>query len=50
MNEVELINYIKNGNKDEIMRKVREFRSKYIQVYGHATEKCLDLIYQNINA
>lgn len=50
MDEDELINYIKNGNKDEIMAKVHEFKSKYVQAYGHATEKCLDLIYQNINA
>ena len=48
MNEDELIDYIKNGDKNEIMEKVHEFKSKYIQAYGHATEKCLDLIYQNI--
>ena len=41
---------IKFGNKDEIMAKVHEFKSKYVQAYGHATEKCLDLIYQNINS
>lgn len=49
MNEEELINYIKNGDKEEIMSIVHKFRDKYIQAYGHATEKCLDLIYNNIN-
>lgn len=49
MNEDELINYIKNGDMNEIMAKVHEFRSKYIQAYGHATEKCLDLVYKYIN-
>ena len=48
MNEDELIKYIKNGDREEIMAKVHEFKAKYIQAYGHATEQCLDLIYQNI--
>ena len=48
MNEDELLDYIKNGDREEIMRKVAVFRSKYIQAYGHATETCLDIIYENI--
>lgn len=48
MNEDELLEYIKYGDMAEILRKVDVFRSKYIQEYGHATEKCLDLIYKNI--
>ena len=50
MNEDELIKYIKEGNRDEIMNKVHEFRSKYIQAYGNATEKCMDIVYNNIKA
>ena len=48
MNEDELLDYIKNGDREEIMKKVDVFRSKYIQAYGHATETCLDIIYENI--
>lgn len=48
MNEDELLDYIKNGDMDEIMKMIVAFRSKYIQAYGHATETCLDIIYENI--
>lgn len=48
MNEDELLDYIKNGDREEIMKKVDVFRSKYIQAYGHATKTCLDIIYENI--
>lgn len=48
MDEDQLLDYMKNGDMKEIMKKVDAFRNKYIQVYGNATEKCLDLIYQNI--
>lgn len=48
LNEDELLEYIKNGDRVEIMKKVDLFRSKYIQVYGHATDTCLDIIYKNI--
>lgn len=48
MNEEELLHYIKEGDEKEIMKKVDTFRNKYIQVYGHATETCLDIIYKNI--
>lgn len=48
MNEDELLNYIKYGNQDEIMEKVNEFRKEQITCYGHATEKCLDLIVDNL--
>lgn len=48
MDEDQLLDYMKNGDMKEIMKIVDAFRNKYIQVYGNATEKCLDLIYQNI--
>ena len=48
MNEDELLNYIKNGDKEEIMKKIDIFRDKYIQVYGNSTETSLNIIYQNI--
>lgn len=48
MNEDELLNYIKYGDREEIMNKVKIFRNKYIQVYGHSTETSLDIIYENI--
>ena len=48
MNEDELLQYIKEGNRVEILNKVKEFRGKYIQEYGHATETSLDIIYDNI--
>ena len=48
MNEDELLDYIKNGDRGEIMNKVAVFRSKYIQVYGHSTDTCLDIIYNSI--
>ena len=48
MNEDELLDYIKNGDTEEIMNKVAVFRSKYIQTYGHSTDTCLDIIYNNI--
>lgn len=48
MNEDELLDYIKNGDREEIMKKVDAFRSKYIQAYGHATDTCIDIIFENI--
>lgn len=48
MNEDELLHFIKEGDREDIMNKVKEFRSNYIQVYGHATETSLDIIYNNI--
>ena len=48
MNEDQLLNYIKDGDREVIMKKVKDFRSMYIQEYGHATETCLDIIYNNI--
>lgn len=48
LNEDELLDYINKGDRQEIMKKVEIFRSKYIQVYGHSTDTCLDIIYQNI--
>ena len=48
MKEAELLEYIKNGDRDVIMNKCKAFRSKYIQAYGKATETSLDIIYNNI--
>jgi len=48
MNEDELLDYIKNGDREEILKKVSTFRDKYMTVYGHATDTCLDIIYSNI--
>lgn len=48
MDEDQLLDYIKNGDIKEIMEKVDVFRNKYIQVYGNATDTCLNIIYQNI--
>ena len=48
MKEKELLNYIKYGDKDKIMEMVNEFRKEQITYYGHATEKCLNLIVDNI--
>lgn len=48
LNESELLAYIKEGDRNEIMNKVNEFRKKYIQEYGQATEKALDVIAKNI--
>ena len=50
LNERELLEYIKNGDRNEIMKMVKEFRDKYISVYGDATNKCLDLVYNNIHS
>ena len=44
MKEEELLNYIRYGNKEEIMNKVNEFRKEQITYFGHATEQCLDII------
>ena len=44
MNEEELIEYIKDGDIDDIMKKTTAFRNKYITVYGNATESCLNII------
>lgn len=48
LTEDELLDYIKRGNKEEIMKTVHDFRAKYITVYGNATSQCLDIIYNNI--
>ena len=49
MDEVELMNYIKSGDKQEIMNKVNKFRKEQITYYGNATEKCLDIISSNLS-
>lgn len=47
--EIELFNIIKNTSKEEAISKTTAFRKKYACEYGHATEKCLENIYFNIN-
>ncbi len=49
MTESELIKYVKNGDRNEIMSKCKEFKKEQITEYGHATIKCLDLIAENLN-
>lgn len=49
MNECELMNYIKSGSEDDIKNMIDKFRAQYIQEYGHATESCLEIIYNSIN-
>ena len=49
LKELELLDLIKNGDKERIMRQVNAFRQKYISVRGHATEKCVNKIYELIN-
>ncbi len=44
MNEDELIEYIKYGDRDEIMKRITAFKEKYVTVYGNATESCLSII------
>lgn len=48
LTEDELIHYIKEGDEAEIMEMVRAFRNKYMTVYGHATQTCLDIIFEKI--
>lgn len=48
MSEKDLISYIKNGDREEIMSKCNAFKKEQITVYGHATANCIDLIAQNI--
>lgn len=49
LNEDELIDLIRNGDKDLIMKKVNAFRSKYITEFGKATAQSLDIIHTNIS-
>lgn len=49
MGEEELLHYIKEGNQEEVMNMVKSFREKYMTVYGHATETCVDVIFKNIH-
>lgn len=44
MSEEELLNYIRNGNEQEIMEKCDSFRKEHITEHGKATKMCLDII------
>lgn len=48
MNEDELLSYIRYGNKNEIMAKVNEIKTKFIVPNHNATEICVDKIYNKI--
>lgn len=48
MKEEELMEYIKNGDTQEIMSKCRDFKKEQITEYGNATVKCLNLIAENL--
>lgn len=47
-NEKELINLIKDIDKSNAIFKVRNFRTKYVERYGNATEVSLNTIYENV--
>jgi len=49
MSEEELLLYIKNGDKNEIMAKTNTFRRKYITTTGKATIACIDEIFRNLS-
>lgn len=48
MSEVELLNTIKDGHFEKYVPIWDSFRKEYVSEYGHATEKCLDIIYKAI--
>lgn len=49
MSEDELIDIIQNLPIEECLEKVKLFREKYVEFYGNATEKSLDIIIENIS-
>ena len=49
ISEEELIDIIQNLPVEECLEKVKLFREKYVEFYGNATEKSLDIILENIN-
>ena len=49
ISEEELIDIIQNLPVEECLEKVKLFREKYVEFYGDATEKSLDIILENIN-
>ena len=48
LNEEELLEYIRNKDFNESMKKTLELRKKYVSEYGHATKICVDAIYEQI--
>ncbi len=48
VSEDELLGIIKNLDKQEALKKVREFRGKYVTAYGHATEGTVDALWELI--
>lgn len=48
LSEVDLLDYIKRSTFEDVRYQIEVFRNLYVAEYGHATEKCLDTIYENI--
>lgn len=47
LNEEDLLKLIKSG--EDVMVSVRAFANKYVTEYGHATEKAVNVIFENIS-
>lgn len=48
MDEDAFLDFFLSANQEMVMKKVNLFRGKYITEYGHAVEKSLNVIYNNI--
>ena len=48
LNELQLLDYIKNGDDFEKINAVNAFRKQYITAYGNATQQCVNIIYDNL--
>lgn len=48
LEEVALLEHVKNPSKEDLDQ-VKRFREKYVTVYGHSTELCLDKILTEIS-
>lgn len=49
ISEEELLELIKSPSHEEILKRVRNFKEKYVEHYGKATETSLNIIFDNIN-
>lgn len=48
--ESDLIKSIKADDYNSMVEQTTRFRDKYVQQYGNASQKCLDLLYSEINS
>lgn len=48
LSERELLSYIISGRTDDMNKKLRAFKNKYITAYGTATKQSVNVIYENI--